>query len=152
MNMKAITLTQPYATLVALGAKRIETRGWSTRYRGPLAIHAGKGLAGMTKRQFVDLLRMEPFWSVLRPLIAAELHYFRPDALPRGAIVAVADLVDILPVEQVPPTEPERSFGDYTPGRYAWLLADARPLDPPIPATGRQGLWEWTESETAQIL
>jgi hypothetical protein len=135
---------------VATGAKRIETRSWSTRYRGPLAIHAGKGLAGMTKRQFVDLLRTEPFWSVLRPLIAA--GQVNPDALPRGAIVAVADLVDILPVEQVPPTEPERSFGDYTPGRYAWLLADVRPLDPPIPATGRQGLWEWTGSEASQIL
>jgi hypothetical protein len=148
--MKAITLTQPYATLVAMGAKRIETRSWSTRYRGPLAIHAGKGLAGMTKRQFVDLLRTEPFCSVLRPLIAA--GQVNTDALPRGAIVAVADLVDILPVEQVQPTAPERSFGDYTPGRYAWLLADVCLVDPPIPSTGRQGLWEWTESEAAQIL
>ena len=42
--MKAITLTQPWATLVAIGAKRIETRSWRTFYRGPLAIHAGKTL------------------------------------------------------------------------------------------------------------
>ena len=40
--MKALTLTQPWATLVAIGAKTIETRGWSTSYRGPLAIHAAK--------------------------------------------------------------------------------------------------------------
>lgn len=39
--MKAITLMQPWATLVAIGAKRLETRSWSTNYRGPLAIHAG---------------------------------------------------------------------------------------------------------------
>src|SRR5690348_17556570 len=41
--MKALTLTQPWASLVAIGAKRIETRSWSTSYRGPLAIHAAKG-------------------------------------------------------------------------------------------------------------
>ena len=40
--MKALTLHQPWATLVAVGEKRIETRSWSTDYRGPLAIHAGK--------------------------------------------------------------------------------------------------------------
>ena len=43
--MKALTITQPWATLIAIGAKRFETRGWSTPYRGPLAIHAGKNLA-----------------------------------------------------------------------------------------------------------
>jgi hypothetical protein len=41
--MKALTLTQPWATLVAIGAKTIETRSWPTSYRGPLAIHAAKG-------------------------------------------------------------------------------------------------------------
>jgi hypothetical protein len=40
--MKALTLIQPWATLVALGEKQIETRSWDTKYRGPLAIHAGK--------------------------------------------------------------------------------------------------------------
>lgn len=39
--MKALTLHQPWATLVAVGAKQVETRGWATRYRGPIAIHAG---------------------------------------------------------------------------------------------------------------
>ena len=44
--MKALTLTQPWASLVAIGAKRIETRSWSTPYRGLLAIHAAKGFPG----------------------------------------------------------------------------------------------------------
>jgi activating signal cointegrator 1 len=47
--MKAITLTQPWATLVAIGAKRIETRSWPTNYRGPLAIHAAKGFPKWAK-------------------------------------------------------------------------------------------------------
>ncbi len=42
--MKTLTLTQPYASLIAFGAKRIETRTWATTYRGPLAIHAADGL------------------------------------------------------------------------------------------------------------
>lgn len=41
--MKAISLTQPWATLVHLGAKRVETRSWYTSYRGQLVIHAAKG-------------------------------------------------------------------------------------------------------------
>ena len=41
--MKALTLYEPYATLVALNLKKIETRGWRTNYRGPLAIHAAIG-------------------------------------------------------------------------------------------------------------
>ncbi len=41
--MKALTLTQPWAHLVAVGAKRVETRSWPTPYRGPLAIHAAQG-------------------------------------------------------------------------------------------------------------
>lgn len=53
--MKAITLTQPWATLVAIGAKRIETRSWATRYRGPLAIHAAKGIERGLKLQVEGL-------------------------------------------------------------------------------------------------
>lgn len=40
--MKAITLWQPWASLIAIGAKKYETRSWKTNYRGPIAIHAAK--------------------------------------------------------------------------------------------------------------
>jgi hypothetical protein len=149
--MKALTLTQPYATLIAIGAKRIETRSWSTRYRGPLAIHAGKGLGPVGgERGLVALCQNDVFAQALKGY-----------ALPRGVIVANCTLVDVVPVEdvlcrvQIRPHDydtgyhqwsvdgSERAFGDYTPGRYAWLLANVRPVNPPIPATGRQGLWEW---------
>jgi FKBP-type peptidyl-prolyl cis-trans isomerase 2 len=42
---------------------------------------------------------------------------------------------------QIPPEEPERSFGNYQPGRYAWVLANILQLDEPIPARGYQSLW-----------
>src|SRR5260370_42147173 len=38
--MKALTLWQPWASLVAFEEKKVETRTWATKYRGPLAIHA----------------------------------------------------------------------------------------------------------------
>lgn len=41
--MKLITLWDPWATLMALSAKKIETRHWKTDFRGPVAIHAAKG-------------------------------------------------------------------------------------------------------------
>lgn len=159
--MKAITLTQPWATLVAVGAKHIETRSWSTRYRGPLAIHAAKGLSpvgGMAG--LCELCYEKPFYRVLtlrHGLIGADLcHPAR-----RGAIVATCQLVDVRIIGQeengdatiladdmrsfTPILGNERAFGDYSPGRYAWLLADVKPLAEPIPAKGALGLWEWNE-------
>lgn len=134
--MKAITLTQPWATLVAIGAKKIETRSWATDYRGPLAIHAAKGFPGWAK----DLVWTEPFYSSL-PETKAPLD------LPLGCIVAVCRLVDCRKIRDKAdePPYPEVCFGDYTPGRYAWILEDVRPVNPPIPARGALGLWEWEQ-------
>lgn len=154
--MKAITLTQPWAQLVALGAKCIETRSWSTRYRGPLAIHAAAGLGPIGGLQgLYDLCRSEPFRSVL--LGAGILG---TPALPRGAIVATCELVEVYQIPEHQPligfygddssrhwdlTDQELAFGDYSPSRYAWLLADVEPLAEPIPARGALGLWNWSE-------
>ncbi len=64
--------------------------------------------------------------------------------MPQGMIIATCQLVRCWKIgknETIP--EPERSFGDYTPGRYAWLLADIQPLPELVPARGALGLWEW---------
>ncbi|MFL0196977.1 ASCH domain-containing protein [Clostridium sp. WILCCON 0269] len=42
--MKTLTLIQPWASLIALGEKKIETRSWRTNYHGELFIHAGKSI------------------------------------------------------------------------------------------------------------
>ena len=144
--MKAITLHQPYATLIAIGAKRVETRGWRTRFRGPLAIHAarvfGPGARALCSR--------EPFRSAL-----AQGGYASADALPLGAVVATCRLLDCQPTSaddgqpsaHLPPADAaERAFGDYALGRYLWLLADVVPVSPPRPARGKQGFWEWDAS------
>ena len=136
--MKAITLTQPWATLVAIGAKKIETRSWATPYRGPLAIHAAKGYT----RDMVRLaLMVEPFKTTLR-----DADYPLFSLLPRGMIVATCQLVDCIQTEKC--TELsflESAFGDYSPHRWAWILEDVKPLPEPIPAKGALSLWEWND-------
>lgn len=89
--MKALTLTQPWASLVGCGVKRIETRSWSTNYRGELAIHAAVGLPAAAKRLcdtpvFANPLGKAMGWPAER----------LSRRLPLGAIVATCDLVDCL--------------------------------------------------------
>jgi len=130
--MKAITLWQPWATLIAIGVKPFETRSWSTRYRGPIAIHAGK------TREGLDLCRGLP--EIERALTGAG---FTLDTLPLGVVVCTARLVACRPTEQVVAEGLADAFGDYSSSRFAWHLVDIQPLEPPVPTAGKQGLWEW---------
>lgn len=169
--MRAITLTQPWATLVAIGAKRIETRSWATSYRGRLAIHAAKGLGPVGgKRGLRELCSTEPFCSVLNAWANEYAKSYtdlksmveRP-LMPLGCVVATCELVECVSTSFPPRptrfiarrpstyggreyiwdvTEQEAAFGDYSHGRYAWLLGDVRMLPEPIPAKGALGLWE----------
>ncbi len=132
MTVKALTLTQPWASLVALGEKRIETRSWQTHYRGPLAIHAARHWPQSAK----SLLQVEPFLSAL--------HGLRLEDFPLGAILAVGYLASIERTDHMKlPGEPELTFGDYRPGRYAWYLERVQKLEKPIPTLGHLGLWSW---------
>ncbi len=136
--MRAITLKQPWAQLVALRAKRYETRSWMTRYRGAMAIHAGLEFT----REARALCGREPFASAL----------LGNDDLPTGCVIAISELAAVYrtspedgsllgEVHAFP--ESDRPFGDFSPGRYAWLLQNVRALEEPIPARGAQGLWNW---------
>lgn len=142
--MKALTLRQPWATLVATGTKHIETRSWKTSYRGPLAIHAAKDYP----KECREICTKEPFRSALRE---TGWHPFgiwhkSNNQLPLGAIIAVAEMIDCTPVELVREKR-EKPFGNYAPGRWAWVLSNVRPLPEPIPAKGALGLWEWEPPE-----
>lgn len=135
--MKALSLTQPWATLVAIGAKKIETRSWPSRYSGPLAIQAAKGFP----RDCMDLCRDEPFWSALN-----SAGILRPSDLPRGVVLCTVTLMGCRKTEDVigQIDAREREFGDYSPGRWAWMFdLNGETFDPPIPARGSLGLWDW---------
>lgn len=149
--MKAISLWQPWATAVALGSKRVETRHWSTRYRGLLAIHAAKRCVKS------ELLAYEcwPFW---RGALAGGLGWHRSfKDLPFGAIVATCRLTVCMPFEKFSapwldairhsfPAKAgyswtERDMGNFGPGRFGWVLEDIQPTRWPIPFRGAQGFF-----------
>ncbi|MCM1189835.1 MAG: ASCH domain-containing protein [bacterium] len=142
--MKALTIIQPWATLLASGKKRCETRSWKTNYRGEILIHAGKkdplwGISMMT----------DDAWE--KVLFAFGLYddFNRFEKFPPGAIIGKANLVncvliDRLTAELIFKQHPEEfAFGNFTPGRYAWVMEDAVLFDKPILASGKQGLWNW---------
>lgn len=180
--MKALTLTQPWASLVAVGEKRIETRSWSTNYRGELAIHAAAEFPAEAKRLCDGAVFANPLGKAMG-WPGGRLSRL----LPVGAVVATCRLVDCLPmvawapvamclgetrpvwaarlltvdppeilvrdhleVPRVPAGDPDAEdltdqipFGDFTPGRFGWILEDITPLPEPIPVKGFQRLWEW---------
>lgn len=138
--MKAITLEQPFASLISIGAKTMETRPWYTDYRGPLAIHAENSATAVT----------DPYHRSL--LASAGLDC---DRLPLGKIVAIVRLANCEKVVQSNiPCYPQLAFSDFTPDWYVWQLADICPLAMPIPAKGAKGydqLWDWEEQLSGEL-
>lgn len=132
--MKALTISQPFASLIADGDKWVENRKWPTNYRGLLAIHAGKG------KQY---------------LTASELSEY-----PTGKVIAIATLVNCLELthlrrmdrwQLVPgwPIDSAPIVGavldhDHTEGPWCWILRDVKKLSEPITINGAQGLWDWS--------
>lgn len=59
------------------------------------------------------------------------------------------EIVDCVPVEEIVEslTERERALGDYSPGRFAWVLENPVIFDEPFPARGKQGWWNWDERQ-----
>ncbi len=143
--MKALPLWQPWASLVAVGAKRVETRHW----RAPqylvgqrIAIHATK------TKDHLYIVASRPFCRLLREARDAGSLVFVDGELPLGAIVgsAVIDRCAAMTAascdELRERDRDEFDLGHYEPGRFAWVLRDAVPLAEPIPWRGSQGIFE----------
>jgi hypothetical protein len=146
--MKAISLWQPYASLIQAGAKRWETRSWNTHYRGPLVICSTK--TGYSKRELNKLLLREVFQKALSPLIDED-RAVKIDDLPTGQALSLVQLTNVIPTERLSLSayKGERVFGDFAPGRYAWQLEDIEPLQP-FPVTGKQGFFELDNQKVAK--
>jgi hypothetical protein len=152
--MKAISMTQPWATLLAIGGNVIETRGWSTRYRGPLAIHAAKSFPSAARA----LCRQSPFRESL-----ANAGYSDERLLPLGAIIARVELVDVMSFdgssadlirarsEEGTLPRHELAFGDFSAGRFGFVVRNVCKLREPIPARGMLSLWEVPQELETEI-
>ncbi|MBZ9852842.1 ASCH domain-containing protein [Mesorhizobium sp. CA13] len=151
--MKALTIWQPWATLIMAGVKPYEFRGWPAprALRGTrIAIHAGA--RPVRKAELKDLiirLRSPEAWSTgLKPeaLAMLERWHSNPAALPLASILGTASL-----------GEPKRAFDIVAEfgvsqlndsdrnehANWAWPLTYIEPLQPIQPAKGSQGFWNW---------
>lgn len=141
--MRALTLWQPWASLVACGAKRLETRSWRTGYRGPVAIHSSCAKVERLTRNLSS-------YTFDRMIEAVGVSDF--DTLPKGVILATVDLLDCVPACGAVEDANECLFGDYTPGRFVFVLGNLRRLAIPVRCRGSQRLWRVPAEVEAQVL
>jgi hypothetical protein len=174
-ELPVLSLWQPWATLIIVGVKTIETRSW----RAPKSIIGQRIAIHATKKPPKEDQRVGEYgvhqmgddsWAMQR------INTLRYIPLPLGAVVATVRLVATLPVVELweihplfsggagcvattqpnaehPPKlmvwndgetyghaiEDQRPHGDFTPGRWAWLLEDVQAVDPVVPFVGGQG-------------
>lgn len=140
--MKAYTVYQPFADATVAGLKHYETRPRRTSIRGRVAVHAGKKIiknhdlfAAIHEAQGKDPERYR----------GSALYYTEHGVGDFGAVVGTVEIVDCVPVEEIADklTPLERLLGDYTPGRFAYVLKSPVKFDTPVPARGQQGWWQW---------
>lgn len=131
VELTAITLHQPWASLVAKGWKQYETRDWPTNHRGLIVIHAGRKPKG--KQELREYDKVVASFSDL------------VNECPYSSVIAIAQLTDCVLmteqfIKQQSPTE--LRCGNWQVGRYAFKLENIRAIAP-ISAVGKQGLWKW---------
>lgn len=128
--MKVLSIKEPFATLIANGKKKIETRSWKTNYRGEMFIHAsGKTLAK-------EILSNDYIKNIIKNM---SMNY--------GNIICRCNLVDCIYVDEkclkeIKQNSNEYLLGDYKIGRYAWIIKDVT-LIHPIPAKGQLNIWNY---------
>jgi hypothetical protein len=152
--MKALTVRQPWASLIVHGVKHIETRSKPTKIRGRIGIIAGKHRPEEYEKwgdwQYV------PSRFPCEPDVLEHYASGMPGApdevrVTFGALIGTVELYDCVPIswpgrdligsdghditDQLP-------YGEFYPGRWAWLLRDPQPLAEPIPMRGAQ---HWQE-------
>lgn len=152
--MKAISLWQPWASLMASGAKKIETRSWPTKYRGQLVICSAKkiipegikgSLAGQCLRIALQRLEGKRFDEGLVRQLVFDHPMVKIHSWPYGYALAIGNLIDCIPTEEAVKMklDPyELIFGDYTSGRFAWIFSGMEPVERPFPIIGRQRLFK----------
>ena len=145
--MKAISLWEPWASLIRTGAKTWETRSWPTSYRGELLICAAKG--GLSKADLLYYLCLWEFQGGLAPLVGKPLDLsghswpgVQIDNLNFGKAVAIVNLTDCWRTDDLHLAEigTDNPFGDFSLGRCAWKLELIEPIEP-FPVRGRQGFF-----------
>jgi len=136
--MKALTISQPYASLIASGEKWVENRSWFTPYRGPLAIHAGSGTQYLTKSQ----LREYPTGVVIAVCRLAACIKFGPHDITEAAVL----------IQGTTKTVADLMGHEHAEGPWCWILEDVQKLGDHVKCGGHLGLWECTRDMLCEIV
>lgn len=145
--LPCISLWQPWASLVMCGAKKIETRSWPV----PPRIFATNPFSDGSVRVLIHAAKTRKYLDTAGSYFVRK-HYPEGIHCPAGAILGEVCLKRCIFITEefaASLTPQERALGDYTPGRYAWVL-DRPDVIPPHPYRGRQG-WFWVQQEELPV-
>ncbi len=151
-HMKAICLHQPWASLMAYGIKRNETRGRAWMFRGDVAICATQMISNHVYSP--EMEAMIVLWGHRRLFgnhaNVRDLYH----SLPRGAVVCVVEKTGCLSTNYAPPelTAIERAVGNYNRNRFYFPTTNCRRLARPVPVIGHQGVFELPDDVLAKVL
>ena len=132
-TIKTLSIWQPWASLLIKGHKEYETRSWSTKHRGWLAIHAAKSRKG---------------YLYVEPLVRLGVTHF--NKLPRGCVLGLVYIDQVRSTRDTISTLQEQQYSDWSIDRFAWRIADRIELDEPVPARGQQRIWNWAIPESVK--
>lgn len=135
--MKALSIRQPWASLIVLGIKDIENRTWATRERGTILVHASKGMTRAEHEDAiefaVEVIRADPRNAGKAEKTTLRELGFAFDDLQRGGIIGQVDIVDCV----------RASASPWYMGAVGFVLANAKPM-PFKPLKGALGFFEVT--------
>jgi hypothetical protein len=145
--VKALSLWQPWATLLVNGWKGTETRSWGTPDRGWIAIAATATLPPEGRRALKQTMFQAALYHCVSSVGIGRRAEVLPGDLPYGAILGIAKIggcrtMTAGRIAERRECEPmEHAFGDYRPGRFEWHIERAHVFIEPIPCRGGQKLW-----------
>lgn len=125
--MKALSIKEPWASLIVNGYKEYEFRSWKMSYRGKVLIHASKTIEKEEKQKFDEY----------------NLEY------SKGEIIGCATITDCILVDsnfdKILRNKNSKVYGNIHTNLYAWKLENIEKYDHKIKATGKLGLWNYNE-------
>lgn len=145
--MDVISVWQPWASLIVLNHKFIETRPWPA----PKSIIGKRiGIASTVRiiPPQLSAYQHEDFQRFYRPLGLPPIEELPMGKLLGTVFVHSCEMITERTLEEI--TDEEYSFGIYDRGRFAWHLRDPRAFEEPVPVRGKQGIWKYeglTEAE-----
>jgi hypothetical protein len=144
--MKALTVCQPYAELIASGVKLVENRTWETKYRGRFYVHAGRS------REWLD----DP--GEYETAADRPRDYGIPlSRMAFGCVIAIATLIDCVKYEDIQAGKYDQTYPwlpthEHTEGPWCWILGDNVARVGPYRYKGQQGLFDINPANLTRLV